>query len=434
MFTSKLFLSESVSLIKTGKITVKEYVSDLLKNIELKENEIRALVAEKNRKERLFNDISILEKRFPNPAERPFLFGIPVGIKDIIRIEGFETGCGSELPPELFIGAEATVVERLKKAGALILGKTVSTEFAYFEPGPTRNPHNLLHTPGGSSSGSAAAVACGYTPLALGTQTIGSITRPAAYCGVIGFKPSFGRISTDGVVPFSTAADTVGFFTQDLDGISIAASVMCNNWKQNIPIVSKKPIIGIMSGKYSELADTEIQTFFEQKIKEFEKSGYRIIRVNGFDNIEKVIDIHKKMVSAEFAEVHETWFKNYEKLYRPGTKNLILEGKKITIGELSEARIGRQNFREHIENIQIANGIDIWMSPSSTTTAPEGTVTGSPLMNLPWTYSGLPTVNIPAGKSKNDLPFGLQFAGEFNKDEHLIEILKLLDKTIFNFL
>jgi len=430
MITSKHYLSETINLLKDNKISVRDYIDELVKNIESKDDKILALLDETNRRERLFRELSDLEKRFPEQENRPILFGIPVGIKDIIRVEGFETRAGSQLPSEIFSGSESTVVKRLKNAGALILGKTVTTEFAYFEPGPTRNPHNLQHTPGGSSSGSAAAVACGYTPLALGTQTIGSITRPAAYCGVIGFKPSFGRIPTDGIVPFSVSADHVGFFTQDLEGIDIAASVLCDNWKLNFPISNKKPVIGIMTGNYLELADKEILVHFEEKIKHLEQSGYKIVMINGFGNIEEIIDRHKKMCAADFAMVHEEWFENYKNLYRPGTKNLISDGKKVTIGELSEARNGRRKFREKIEKLRSENGIDVWMCPSATSTAPEGTATGSPLMNLPWTYSGLPTISVPSGLSEKKLPIGLQFAGTFWGDEELISRVMMIEKDI----
>ena len=154
---------------------------------------------------------------------------MPVGVKDIFHAAGFETRAGSQLPPELLTGPEADAVGRLRAAGCLILGKTVTTEFAYYEPEPTRNPHNLAHTPGGSSSGSAAAVAAGLAPLALGTQTIGSVIRPAAFCGIVGFKPSYGRISPEGLIFFSPSLDHVGLFTQDVAGMSLAAAVLCEN-------------------------------------------------------------------------------------------------------------------------------------------------------------------------------------------------------------
>jgi Asp-tRNA(Asn)/Glu-tRNA(Gln) amidotransferase A subunit family amidase len=180
------------------------------------EPHIMAFIPEVGRFKRLHQDLAYLVKKYPDPQSRPDLFGIPVAIKDLYHVSGFLTRAGSRLPPEILTAEEGEVIKKLKLSGALILGKTVSTEFAYFAPGPTRNPHNINHTPGGSSSGSAAAVAAGLTPLAFGTQTIGSIIRPAAYCGVVGFKPSQGRIPTDGIVPLSPSVDHVGFFTSDV--------------------------------------------------------------------------------------------------------------------------------------------------------------------------------------------------------------------------
>ena len=169
-----------------------------------------------------------------------------MGVKDIIRVDGFPTRAGSRLPPHLFAGPQAACVTALRRAGALVLGKTVTTEFAGFEPGPTANPHRPGHTPGGSSSGSAAAVAAGYCPLALGTQTIGSVIRPAAFCGIVGFKPSLGRIATAGLVDFSPAVDTVGIFTQDLAGMGSVAAVLCGEWRRRTE--ADKPVLGVPLG------------------------------------------------------------------------------------------------------------------------------------------------------------------------------------------
>ncbi|WP_374205528.1 amidase family protein [Streptomyces sioyaensis] len=164
--------------------------------------QVRAFVPEAGRRTRL---LEAARKRAAagacEAAGRPALYGVPVGIKDIVHADGLPTRAGSALPPEVLGGPQATVVDRLCAAGALIAGKTVTAEFAVTAPGPTRNPHHLAHTPGGSSSGSAAAVAAGMVPLAIGTQTVGSMIRPAAYCGVVGFKPTYGRIPVAGVIP-----------------------------------------------------------------------------------------------------------------------------------------------------------------------------------------------------------------------------------------
>ena len=176
-----------------------------------------------------------------------------VGVKDIFHADGFTTQAGSRVPPEELQGRQAESVTKLKNAGALILGKTVTTEFAYFTPGPTRNPHNPEHTPGGSSSGSAAAVGAGLCPLALGTQTIGSLVRPAAFCGVVTLKPTYDRISRGGVIPLSPSLDHIGFFTPNVSTAKLVAPFIYQDWKDT-NASDEKPILGIPEGDYLNCA------------------------------------------------------------------------------------------------------------------------------------------------------------------------------------
>ena len=191
--------SDIVSKLNTGELDLWEYLNDLCDRIDSKEPQIEAIVPGTYDRKRIIKDAEILLEKYPDASARPPLFGIPVGVKDIFRVEGYPTRCGSALPGDLFDGPEADSVTKLKRAGAIMMAKTVTTEFAYNEPGPTRNPHNLKQTPGGSSSGSAAGVAGEFFPLALGSQTVGSVIRPAAFCGIVGFKPSYNRISIEGV-------------------------------------------------------------------------------------------------------------------------------------------------------------------------------------------------------------------------------------------
>ena len=426
---SKLHLSKTAFVLRTKKLDVKEYVLEAFKNIEKKEPFVKAFILEKNRKKRLLEDVNKLKKRFLDNNNLPPLYGVLVGIKDIINVDGFKTKGGSNLPSKLFEGKEASLVTKLKEAGAIIMGKTVTTEFAYFEPGETRNPHNLEHTPGGSSSGSAAAVASGIVPLAIGTQTIGSIIRPAAYCGIIGFKPSYGKIHKDGVIPFSTSADHIGLFTQDIEGIDVAASILCDNWKKNIK-KETKPTIGAVKGKYLQQAEPEIIYLFEEQIKQLAKEGYKIKRINPFEDIEKINIKHLNMNAREFYEVHKNWFADYEGKYRTGTKELILKGKTISKEDWKESKDGQIVLRNKLEELKKENDINVWLSPSTTSPAPKGMQTGSPIMNLPWTYAGLPAITIPTGKAKNGLPIGLQITGSFYKDEELIAFAKIIEENI----
>jgi Asp-tRNA(Asn)/Glu-tRNA(Gln) amidotransferase A subunit family amidase len=424
-YTSTLFLSQSVKDLRSGKIDLEEYLNQVCDRIDAMEPAVHALLPEAGRRERLIREARTLKNKYPSPARRPMLFGIPIGVKDIFRVDGFPTQAGSRLPKTLFEGKESSVVTTLKKAGALILGKTVTTEFAYFEPGPTCNPYLTTHTPGGSSSGSAAAVACGFVPFSLGTQTIGSITRPASFCGVYGYKPSYQRIPAVGVIPFSESADTVGFFTQDLPGIEMVAAILCKQWNALISLPERNPVIGIVTGNYLDQANDEVLQFFEEKIHQLESRGCNIIKVDAFGDIDTINIAHQNIIAAEFAEVHQTWFKNHGKLYRKSSRELILEGRLVNKEILEKAKQGRRIFRDQIEGIKAKHQIDVWLSPSSCTAALHGlNSTGSPLMNLPWTYMGLPTISVPSGTTVAKLPLGLQFAGSFMQDELLIGWLK----------
>ena len=202
------------------------YFDQLEATFEEREPKVQAFLPEGNRFDRLRREYKALEQRYPDPDSRPPLFGLPLGVKDIFHADGFETHAGSNLPADRLTGDQAASLTQLKEAGALVLGKTVTTEFAYFAPGPTRNPHNPKHTPGGSSSGSAAGVAAGLVPAAFGTQTVGSINRPAAFCGVVGLKPSYGRVSVEGVIPLAPSLDHVGFFTTDVAGAMVMAPLL----------------------------------------------------------------------------------------------------------------------------------------------------------------------------------------------------------------
>ncbi len=406
--------------LRQGVVDLEQYIVELCKHIEKVEPEIRAFLPEKGLKKRLWAEAVDLKKHYPDPAGRPPLYGIPVGVKDLLRVEGFPTRAGSLLDPDLFEGPEADCVKILRRAGAIVLGKTVTTEFAYFEPGPTRNPHNLNHTPGGSSSGSAAAVAAGMCPLALGTQTMGSVTRPAAFCGIVGFKPSYNRIPTTGLVYFSPSLDQLGLFTQDLAGAEIAARILCRDWHPE-GAAPGKPILGVPEGPYLDQAGLEARKAFEQQLTRLATTGIKIIRVPALKDAEALARKHNQMASAEIALMHTPWFSRYKELYRPRTAQIIQKGQKISAEELEEARLGQSELRCRLEALMQETGINLWATPSTRGPAPEGIAfTGDPAMSLPWTYAGLPTITIPINRSAHKLPLGLQLIAPFWADENLL--------------
>jgi Asp-tRNA(Asn)/Glu-tRNA(Gln) amidotransferase A subunit family amidase len=413
-------VADLMDSLRSSEPTLPEFIAQVEARFLEREQFISAFLAEEGRFDRLRREADDLLARYPEEIARPPLFGVMVGIKDIFRADGFPTRAGSRLPAEEFAGPEAKSVSRLKEAGALILGKTVTTEFAYFAPGPTRNPRNPEHTPGGSSSGSAAAVAAGLCTLALGSQTIGSIIRPAAFCGVVGLKPTYERIPSYGVIPLSPSLDHVGFFTQDVMAARWAAPVLYDAWNGTTS-AETKPSLGIPEGPYLDYVSPEGRASFEQTSSLLRDRGYVIRPVSVMPDFEAVSTRHHVIVAAEAAQVHESWFVKHAQLYASKTGALIREGQSITASELQAAREGREHLREELTHAMDANSLDLWIAPSAPGPAPRGLdSTGDPVMNLPWTHAGLPALSLPSGFAESGLPFGLQIIGRWGQDEALL--------------
>ncbi len=420
-------LRPTVEALRTNHLDLPTYLGQMCQRLEDVEPHVRAFVPEEGRCERVRREGNALLAAYPRPGERPPLFGALLGVKDIFRTRDIPTRAGSQLPPEVFAGPEATVVTTLRNAGALIMGKTVTTEFAYFAPGPTRNPHNLKHTPGGSSSGSAAAVAAGLVPLAIGTQTIGSVIRPAAFCGIIGFKPTYNRIPTDGLIYFSPSADHVGLFTQDVPGMRLAASVACQGWREDAVEEARKrrPVLGVPVGPYLAQASEEGLAAFEEHVRLLEKAGFDVRRIPALENVEEINTLHRQMIAAEFAMQHAEWFRRYGDLYRPRSAALVREGQQVPAEVVAQARERQRIERQRVEELMDQEGIDLWVTPAAPGPAPEGIdSTGNPIMNLPWTFMGLPAATVPAGKARNGLPLGLQCVAHWMNDEALLTWLE----------
>jgi Asp-tRNA(Asn)/Glu-tRNA(Gln) amidotransferase A subunit family amidase len=418
-------LATTAAALRSSQLDLFSYMNEVCNRIDTVDPRIHALLPETNRRVRLIAEARALQVRFPDSASRPPLFGVLVGVKDVFRADGFPTQAGSQLPAELLAGPEAKCVTLLRNAGALIMGKTISTEFAFAEPGPTRNPHNLDHTPGGSSSGSAAAVGAGFCSLALGTQTIGSVIRPAAFCGIVGFKPTYGRIPTTGLIMFSQSVDTVGFFTQDVPGAALAASVLCKDWQAIDAGATNDsaslPVLGVPDGPYLNQASSEGLEAFEMQLVCLQDAGYTVRRISVLQDIETINHRHMRMIFAEMAQVHAAWFAQYESLYRPRTTAAIREGQGVDAEELKIARNGRTPLRNQLETAMAHAGIDLWICPAAPGPAPEGiSTTGNPIMNLPWTYAGMPVMSVPAGRVANGLPLGLQVIAPSMADEQLV--------------
>ncbi|MBI9045136.1 MAG: amidase [Anaerolineaceae bacterium] len=420
----------TLKAIQNNETDLHEVIDQLKTSFEKTEETLFSFLTEDRRFERLHQEAEELYHKYPTPESRPALFGLLIGVKDIFRAKGFETRAGSRLPAELFAGAEAESVSLMKAAGALVMGKTVSTEFAYFAPGKTTNPVNSGHTPGGSSSGSAAAVGAGLAPFAFGSQTIGSISRPASYCGVVGLKPSFGRISREGVIPVSLSVDHVGYFTKNVLSAQFTAPFLYKDWQvKEYP--SRKPIVGIPIGPLLDQADEEMLKHFENRVNKLEQAGYQVKRVQAMPDFDEINQRHNAIVAVDAAEVHQDWFKEYRHLYHPKTVELILKGQKTTHEEYQSALPGRGKLRHELSALMNLHQIELWLSPGAQGAAPLGLdSTGLPIMNMPWTHCGFPTLTVPMGINPDGLPLGMQIAADWYQDEFLLEWALELEKVL----
>ena len=434
-----------------NRITTPQDIDRLEALIARREPEVLALLPEEGRFDRLRREWDALNRRYPDPATRPPLFGALVGVKDIFNVDGFPTRAGSDLPAELFTGPEAACVTALKSAGALVLGKTVTTQFAYFAPGPTRHPLSVtlgeLRTPGGSSSGSAAAVAAGFCSSALGTQTIGSIIRPAAFCGVVGYKPTFGRVPIDGVLPLSPSADTAGWFGGTVEDVRTVAATVVPGWRpveeekggkgeggkgstpallhpfSPAPLLPLSPavVLGIPDGPYLERASAEGLAHFWQTVRRLEAAGIEIRRVPAMAGYDDIHRRHNDLVAYEAAQTHARWFEAFREQYHPKTAELIERGRAISEAGYRRALDGRAQLRDELHRLMDAHGLDLWIAPAAVGAALPGLEsTGDPVMALPWTHAGLPAVSLPAGTGAGGWPMGLQVVGRFGEDEALL--------------
>lgn len=423
--------------LRSGTLAIRGYVESSLARIDAHEGTVKALLPEPGRRTRLLAEAAALESSYPDPAKRPPLYGVLVGVKDIFAADGFETKAGSKLPAKLFEMPQGPVVSALKRAGALILGKTVTTEFAYFAPGPTTNPWDASRTPGGSSSGSAAAVAAGFCSLALGTQTIGSISRPAVYCGIAGWKPSYERTSREGVVPFSPSVDHVGLFAPDAAGIALAASLITTGWdaaaysSASGHYARRRPILAVPDGPFLAQAESAALEAFEATVARLSGSGFSIVRIETFEDIIEINERHRRIAAAEKARVHSAWFKEYGSLYAPVTREFIAKGQAVDDNQLELDKAGRLSLRTMLERMLEEAGADYWISPAAPGPAAVGLdSTGSPVMNLPWTHAGMPTLAIPTCMHVQGMPVGLQLAGNFGTDEALLALGQLVESCL----
>ena len=348
------------------------------------------------------------------------LHAIPIGVKDIYYTAGLRTTMGSPIYHDFTPDYDADMVKQIKKQGAIILGKTETTEFALHDPAPTRNPWNTHHTPGGSSSGSAASVAAGMCPAAFGSQTGGSVIRPASYCGVIGVKPTYDLLSRGGVFPLSWSLDHIGYMTRTVeDGhyMLCALTETEKEWK----IREKPPKIGILRGYFKENAEPRVWEGYEKAIKRLWGEGADMTDAHQSPSFKHVADVHRVIMAAETAAAHEDNFKKKKPRYGDYIQGYISSG--LLIPATVYLRAQRQRGKIIEDMVDLIKGYDCVVCPSTVDTAPEGLEwTGNPAFNAPWSLTGLPSITVPMGLSQNKLPLGLQLIGTPYNEWNLLEV------------
>jgi Asp-tRNA(Asn)/Glu-tRNA(Gln) amidotransferase A subunit family amidase len=416
-----LTVQDAISEIKEGNLSCVELLNSCLERIDRLDSEIKAWVLVD--KEGAQEEARRLDQELSRGKQLGPLYGIPVGVKDIFYTAGLRTEAGSRLWSGFIPSYDATAVARLREAGAIILGKTYTTEFAYFDPAPTRNPWNTSCTPGGSSSGSAAAVAACMCPLALGSQTVGSTLRPASYNGIVGFKPEHGRISTYGVMPMSWTMDHVGIFTRNVEDVALVLQVLAgydpkDPYSLNQPVpdylsstgYKQKPHLGLVRQYFFEYAEEEMRNHIEQVAKRLGRAGADIEEVTLPASFSTVSETRRIILGVEDYAYHQEMFENNKDKYSVSVRELLNEGSTIPAVEYTRALQTR--LQQRVDMSLLMNNFDALITPGAPGAAPQDlTTTGNPVMQLPWSTIGVPAINLPTGLAENGLPLGVQLVG-----------------------
>lgn len=435
-----LTLADAADRIRTGQLSPVTLVNSCLEHLDRLEPDLRAWATVDHKG--ASDAAKRCETEINNGRYRGPLHGIPLGLKDIFFTAEVKTSMGSPIYADYVPEYDATAVRRLEEAGAVILGKAHTTEFAALAPSPTRNPWNLEHTPGGSSSGSAAAVAARACFGALGSQTYGSTVRPAAYCGCVGLKPTFGRISVHGVYPLAGSLDHVGIFARTVTDIALLLHVLAGE-DPNDPVSAAQPVpdylqslqsvepprIGVVREFFFERADEETRQHVEAVVQRCEQAGARVSEVALPPSFAGAPEAHFDMMFVEAAFSHREVYAEHRDRYSPQMRDLIEKGRALSGVAYLQAQRQQETFRTELDTI--CRGVDVLLTPATPAPAPRGfATTGDPTFNGPATFAGLPSLSLPSGLSRGGLPFGIQLMAAAFAEPRLLAAAKWCEDVI----
>ena len=416
--------AEAARRIRSGALSPSNLLAACLKRIDALEPTLKAWVhLDRDAAARVAvqRDIEAREGRFMGP-----LHGVPVALKDIYDAAGLVTTAGAGPWAHRRATVDAVSVARLRGAGAVILGKVTTTAFAFRDPTETGNPWNPAHTPGGSSSGSGAVVGSRMAPLALGTQTVGSVLRPAAYCGVVGFKGTYDLIPTDGVVPLAWSLDHVGVFARRVADVALALDVLAAR-PLGAPAISAPRLA--VAEELLERATPEVATLIRATVDRFARAGATVHEVTLPPSFAGVHAAGRSVLEVEAAAYHEELYRAHAAQYRPRTRELIASGLTRPAVVYARAQRARLAFRRDVMPLLAEH--DALLSPTAPSPAPEGLgATGDPWFCAPWSFAGVPAVSLPIGVSALGLPHAVQLVGAAGHDAQILAVAAWCERVV----
>ncbi len=438
MNLSALSLCEAAAEVREGRVSAAELVTACLDRVAEVDADVQAW-AFLDREHALKQAEALDEHRRHGRALGP-LHGVPIGIKDVFDTGDMPTEFGSPLWAGRTPRSDAAAVARLRAAGAVILGKTVTAEYAYFHPGKTRNPHDKARTPGGSSSGSAAAVAALMVPGTIGTQTNGSTIRPAAYCGVVGYKPSHGLIPRTGALLLSRALDHVGVFARTVEDVALLAEIMAGFDAEDPdtrPIarpplasvaVSKPPLpprFAFVKSAFWNEAEPVTRDAFGELV---EMLGEAAVEVDLGQSFGRALDLHKTVMEVDMAHNLHRDYERGRDQFSPQLRQLVERARMVPAVDYVAALAASAPLNATLD--EVFSEYDAILTPAAPGEAPCGEATGNPVFCTTWTYLGTPAITLPLLRSETGLPLGVQLVGRRGNDARLLRTARWLVKTV----